>query len=191
MLTEAKPSPLQSFVERTDQPLFRFCQLMTVPEVHLEELVTDIYRTFSRRIRRKGADSTPAETLQIELFRAAMDALFGIERSRPRLSLAGRDTRGLKALESDLLSWWRANPTDKAGLTQQIPSIGDRLRMLDFDLRAPVVLNDHLKLDQDVILKILGLRWAVFRHRLHRGRVELQKLLQGVVFSAPIRTGRA
>lgn len=188
---------MAAFVEQTEQPLFRFCQMMTVPEVHLEELVTDIYRGFSRRARRHLRNSTTPEAtlndLQIELFRSALDTLSALERSRPRLSLLGRDNRNLKALETDILTWWRANPTDKAALSLQIPSIGDRLRMLDFDLRATVVLNDHIKLDQDSLLKILNLRWAVYRHRLHRGRVELQKLLQGIQFTSnpSPRAGRA
>ncbi len=176
--------PLPEFVERTDGTLARFCVLMAGSDCHLDDIIERVYRRFSKSARRDIRLANRTHNLEVELYHSAMKELSQLELERPRLSLTGRDNRVLKAMETDLLSWWRAHCTETTELGNRLALVGDRLRLLDFDLRAPVILHDHLAMDSESILKVLHLRWAVFRHRLHRGRVEFQKALQGVQLGA-------
>lgn len=54
-----------------------------------------------------------------------------------------------------------------------------RLSRVDIDFRAPMVLKDILRFDDEEILRILGIRWGVYRHRLHRGRLAFRESLKG------------
>lgn len=174
--TESTREPLEQWVFDVAQPLYRFCELMLGPEVNTAELVADIYWRFSRQAHRHARHKHTADELKVQLFQTALAIISKEERNFPRFYRVGRDVRQTKALETNLLSLWRSQ-TDSLN----VPSIplGDRLRLLDTDLRAPVILRDHLGFEEESILQILGLRWGVFRHRLHRGRIELQKFLQG------------
>jgi len=42
-----------------------------------------------------------------------------------------------------------------------------------------MVLRDVLKFDDEEILRILNIRWGVYRHRLHRGRLAFRESLKG------------
>ncbi len=54
-----------------------------------------------------------------------------------------------------------------------------RLKGIDVEHRIPIILKDLLKFEDEEATQILGLRWGVYRHRLHRGRLELKELLKG------------
>lgn len=176
----AKDLDLTAFVENTERKLAQFCRLMGGEDIRLEDLIDRIYRRFSKITRRGTHLASGADTFETVLFRSALDELAQLENSRSGRSLHGRDHRIIKAMEVNLLDRWREESSDSKDLGARIPLIADRLKLLDFEVRAPVVLSDNLGLESEQILKILGLRWAVFRHRLHRGRVELQRTLRGV-----------
>ena len=93
-------------------------------------------------------------------------------------SLGGRDTRRLKGLDDDLL------PAKNESKEKQQARVGtrakDRLTRVDSELRAPVVLRDILKFEDEEVAQILGLRWGVYRHRLHRGRLDFKDALKGL-----------
>ena len=55
----------------------------------------------------------------------------------------------------------------------------DRLGRIDPEFRAPIVLRDVLGFEDEESVRILGLRWGVYRHRLHRGRLECKDALRG------------
>lgn len=143
------------------------------------ELTGEIYHRFSRQVHRSRSGDRGGRD---EIFRLAVSTICKEERGLPRFYLAGRDTRGIKALEVDLLDKWRSRSSDRSS-DGYFASVCDRLLLLDIDLRAPVILRDHLNFDEESCLRILELRWGVFRHRLHRGRMELQRLFQGAVSS--------
>jgi len=46
------------------------------------------------------------------------------------------------------------------------------------------VLRDILKFEDEETSRILGVRWGVYRHRLHRGRLELKDNLRGKAITA-------
>jgi DNA-directed RNA polymerase specialized sigma24 family protein len=93
----------------------------------------------------------------------------------------GRDTRPMKGMDDDLLQAWSSSKTG------EISSIGpravERIRRLDTDFRAPIVLKDILGFDDEEVVRILGIRWGVYRHRLHRGRLEFRAALKGLAKS--------
>lgn len=179
MSAEPHSEPLRAFVESSDRDLFRFCAMMSATGEDLEPLVVQIFRTFARNIYRNRRGFPSTAQLQIELFRTALRILVNRGRGGVRAFSAGRDTRQSQELEKNLLAGWRNQNGDPALSAEQLALLGDRLRLLDFDLRSPVLLHDLLGVEAQLILQILGLRWGAFRHRLHRGRVELQWLLQG------------
>lgn len=177
---------ISEFAETSSDTLTQFCRLMVGAGVAIEDLIELIYRRFSRSLRSKYGVSETGEKYTLALFKAAIVELSLLELHRPRRCAVGRDLRVFKELEEDLLSWWRANGCTSKDFEGRMGAIADRLAMLEFDLRAPVILFDHLGLEGGLVMQILGLRWAVFRHRLHRGRTELQRLLQGVRLGATV-----
>lgn len=105
--------------------------------------------------------------VRIALFREAYRLLEnGWSRPADNAFFAGRDTRPMKALEEDILENRRMDPAALAALADV------RLMRVDAEFRAPVILRDILGFVDDDVVEMLGLRWGVYRHRLHRGRVE-------------------
>ena len=90
----------------------------------------------------------------------------------------GRDLRPLKKLDSPLLQLHR-NRNSLWTDPQVAESVLERLRALDWDLRLILVLYDVLHFSAQEVQEILGLRWGVCRHRLHRARMECKELLKG------------
>lgn len=86
----------------------------------------------------------------------------------------GRDTRLLKRWDENLLL---KDPAREPAAFDA--AILERLRRVDAELRAPVVLKDILRMEDEEVVRILNLRWGVYRHRLHRGRLEFREALRG------------
>lgn len=152
-------------------PLYLFCRRM-VPRVdEAEDVALAALRRFGDRYRTwvHGAKEDPGQEREarIALFREAYRLLEqGWSRPMDNAFFAGRDTRPLKALEEDLLENRRIDPATLATLTEV------RLMRVDAEFRAPVILRDILGFADDDVVEMLGVRWGVYRHRLHRGRVE-------------------
>jgi DNA-directed RNA polymerase specialized sigma24 family protein len=88
--------------------------------------------------------------------------------------VSGRDLRAQKMAEEDLL---KKNPKEEGEAFRE--SLLGRFARIDLDFRAPVVLRDVLDFPDEEAMRILKLRWGVYRHRLHRGRLELCEGLRG------------
>lgn len=95
--------------------------------------------------------------------------------SLERFSLLGRDTRIAQSTEEDLFRV----PKE----TFQKLFVG-RLRRLDLDQRVLIVLRDLLGFSDEEAMRVVDVRWGIYRHRLHRGRMELSGILAGREFGA-------
>jgi DNA-directed RNA polymerase specialized sigma24 family protein len=153
-------------------PLYAFCRRMVPRADEAEEVALEALRRFGDRQRdwvRGSSQEDPSEErfARVALFREAYRLLEqGWSRPMDNAFFAGRDTRPLKALEEDLLENRRLDPAAVAALAEV------RLYRVDAEFRAPVVLRDILGFADDDVVEMLGVRWGVYRHRLHRGRVE-------------------
>jgi DNA-directed RNA polymerase specialized sigma24 family protein len=118
----------------------------------------------------------------VRLFQIAWQ---GVQNSFQRavFSNNGRDTRLLKGLEDDILPSKPENLEKVAAKSEN--RVADRLGRVDTELRAAVILRDILKFDDEEAAKILGLRWGVYRHRLHRGRLDFKDALRGLPTGHP------
>ncbi len=152
--------------------VYVFCRRM-VPRVdEAEEVAMAALRRFGDRHRgwvhgTSKEDPVQEREARIALFREAYRLLEnGWSRPVDNAFFAGRDTRPLKALEEDILENRRMDPAALAALADV------RLMRVDAEFRAPVILRDILGFADDDVVEMLGVRWGVYRHRLHRGRVE-------------------
>jgi hypothetical protein len=172
---------LRDLLKENDGRLLRFCQYLLPPDYPLEDFVLGVFREFGEIYRRAGAARegrgwVPLE-IRIRLFRIAWERLRAELLTVPFTWTVGRDTRPMKGMDDDLLEQWSsAKSGDNSALA---PRAVERLRRLDTDFRAPVVLRDILGFDDEEVVRILGTRWGVFRHRLHRGRLEFRAALKG------------
>lgn len=168
---------LREFIKDNDQRLYDFCSYLLHGGLDVEDLILAIFREFGDLYREidSARDITEASEIRIKLFQTAWQ--------RVREALAhtqvswsvGRDTRSLRGIDEDLLKAWGSKGKDIEALHEAV--LG-RLAQIDPDFRAPVVLKDVLKFKDEDAVRILDLRWGVYRHRLHRGRLELKDSLR-------------
>lgn len=151
-----------------------FCHYLLYGQDH-EELVLEIFREFGDAHRRLSRIATPPDRLRIELFQIAWRLAQEAHAVRQPPALSSVDARPMYGRTEDLLKLWAEKSDHAADLEL---CIGERVAQIDFDYRAVVVLRDILKIEHEEVAKILGLRWAVYRHRLHRGRLELRDCLR-------------
>lgn len=162
---------LREFVNAQHEKLYNFCFYMLGDETTVENTVLEIFGRFGRSFRKlgnkKGEDNNE---MILALFEMAWEH---IQHSLERVPLKvapGRDTREWIELDENLL----AQDLTRSELRQTlVQSLAVRLSRIDPDFRSPVVLRDILGLSDAEVAQVLGLRWGVFRHRLHRGRLEL------------------
>ncbi len=170
---------LREFIQDNDQRLYDFCYYVMRASPVCDEIVLEIFRAFGEYYRRHYAKGQVAGTpneLTLRLFEIAWQCLREAALSELPLWASGRDTRQMKGQEIDLLEKMKRA---KAPLNLPDEEIIQRFEQLDLDLLAPLVLKDILKFDDEEVATILGVRWGVYRHRLHRGRLELKDSLQG------------
>lgn len=181
---EAGFPELREFIKEAEiaQRLYDFCSYMLHGALSVDELVLDICRDFGddyrKQARRRGAtwSASEASEMRIRLFRQAWDAVQFHLQNTQYVFTVGRDTRQMKSLEDDLLAAWRGR--EKSSGRVEAGAL-DRLARVDADFRAPLVLRDILKFEDEEVVRILGTRWGVYRHRLHRGRLEFKDSLRG------------
>ena len=174
---------LREFVNAQHERLYNFCFYMLGDETTVENTTLDIFSRFGRSFRKLGSQKD-ANELTLALFEMAWEH---IQQSLERVHLKiapGRDTRDWIELDEDLLAKDLAQPEFRQDIVQ---SLAVRLSRVDSDLRAPVVLRDILGFPDESVAQILRLRWGVFRHRLHRGRLEL---LGNLGVKIPVPKGR-
>lgn len=171
-----RASQLREFIKENDQRLYDFCYWGTGGNAESEDLVLSIFREFGEQFfRDPGLEDarTANQKWRIRLFQLASRRLREAMWSQPWLG--GRDTRQLQSLEKDLLADWKRDRDFGA----MKPVFLDRLMSVDADWLVPVVLKDILKFEHEEVVEILGVRWGVYRHRLHRGRLELVEAFHG------------
>ena len=167
---------LKGFIKDNEATLLSFCHYLLGGNVRLDDLVLDIFRKFGDEYRSefgKEGNQWERHELQVKLFALAWKVVQRWSRRLVDGWLPGRDTRLLQRLEADLLAGW----TDKHQVENAEVTI--RLGMVDMEYRAPVILRDILQFQDEEVLRILGLRWGVYRHRLHRGRLAMVDGLRG------------
>ncbi len=190
-MATAKTAPdLREFLKEHDQKLYDFCFYMLDGGYLAEEVILATfhdYGTVYRRLTsRRGGEWDPKEA-RIQLFQTAWarirEALVRVQYNWT----VGRDTRVLRSLDGDILGKWDG----KKNVVEDIESaVVERLGRVDADFRAPVVLRDVLGFEDEEVVQILGVRWGVFRHRLHRGRLELKDGLRGQTPTPPVPEAR-
>lgn len=162
---------LREFVKEHDQRLYDFCFYLCPRSLSAQDVLLETFREFGDvyRKRRKAENTWDPIDCKLQLFALAWSKIRGASHVPHWQEALGGDARALKAMETSLL----AAPQFDA------EAFSGRLRLVDVDCRAALLLRDYLGFSDDECLKVLGLRWGVYRHRLHRGRLELRDLLRG------------
>ncbi|MBM4316931.1 MAG: hypothetical protein FJ116_05570 [Deltaproteobacteria bacterium] len=169
---------LREFVKENESKLCHFLYFMLVGYSGLEEVTLGVFRSFGDYFQKqavKKSSEWERMALRIELFGLAWNAVLNAQNDVQFNWAYGRDTRPLKQFDEDLLSSDRSSKLIKFELEPYL----SRLSRVDIDFRAPMVLKDILRFDDEEILRILGIRWGVYRHRLHRGRLAFRESLKG------------
>lgn len=175
---------LRTFVKQEQERVATFCHCFLSSEPEVDERVIQIFRRFGELFRRKSKDKTFQSTRQemiVLLYRVAWEQLQSIALEEAVGWSVGRDVRKLKALDENVLYELRPleSPSENT-LSEDISSeLRTRLRRVDTENRGAVILKDILGFSDDDAIRILSTRWGVFRHRLHRGRLDLVALLKG------------
>jgi DNA-directed RNA polymerase specialized sigma24 family protein len=186
---------LREVIKENDQALYDFCNYLLLGHIGLDEVLLSIFREFGRQYRRyssRGDASWQHMEMKLRLFHLAWEQVQMAARSQRAWFWMGRDTRPLKLLDENLLAASEKGKGTNAQLTGgQIEVILERLSRLELSYRAPLVLKDILQFDDEEVVRILGLRWGVYRHRLHRGRMDLLELLRGTAPSPGDGFGRS
>lgn len=175
---------LREFVKDYQEKVVTFCFYFMPPDYVLDDLIISIFRQFGEDYRRyvdRNEGSRDPLEMKIRLFRFAwekiQDALIVESVGWP----VGRDFRKLKSMDDNLLrEWERWSESGETTLPEELRTeIGQRLRRVDSENRAAVILKDILGFEDEEVLRMLSLRWGVYRHRLHRGRLDLCEVLKG------------
>lgn len=172
--TQDPQSPdLREIVKKNEQPVYSFCFYMMGGDFIISDTVVEIFRRFGETFRKKDLTWEPLET-RIRLFQMAWKNIRDALSRIPISWSMGRDTRTVRKSEEDLILSMKENRQK-----EEEPILW-RLLALDPELRVVVVLRDILKLEDEEVARIIALRWGVYRHRLHRGRLELRDRLKGL-----------
>ncbi len=190
-MANAKTAPdLREFLKEHDQKLYDFCFYMLDGGFLAEEVILATFHDYAsvyRRLTSKRASDWVPKEARIQLFQTCWSRIReALVRVQYQWTM-GRDTRVLRNLDGDVLGKWDGKKTD---VTEIETAVVERLGRVDADFRSPIVLRDVLGFDDEEVVQILGVRWGVFRHRLHRGRLELKDGLRGQVPSPPATEGR-
>lgn len=180
---EAVPE-LREFVKEHDHRVFSFCYFLAAGQLPVDEIVVASFRDFGEELRRyrhtapksAGAADWQSVEQKILLFRCAWqrmeDALMALSMGW----VGGRDTRYLQAFDENLLA---ASANAKTFSQNEQERILERLSKVPLEFRAPVVLRDMIGFTDEETFQVLQLRWGVYRHRLHRGRLSVAAALKG------------
>lgn len=143
------------------------------------ELMLDIVRKFSamhRKITKQQKHGPSEWHPRTQLFKLALHKIRQVAIGGTCLPLsAGKSPYHKPTQEQNLLLHF-ATTSVPLPMAEEIFS---RLWRVDLDFRIPVILRDILNFDDDEVLAILDTRWSVYRHRLHRGRMDFRNSLSG------------
>lgn len=169
---------LREFIKENEGKLYQFLSYLLFGSNAVDSLAIQVFREFGDKFR-KHAKKNQAEwektNLRIQLYSIAWKMILKGHSLIEYSWASGRDTRPLKLLDVDLLSEGKSKRSEG----EQRENILMRLARIEMDYRAPLVLKDVLGFEDEENLRILGLRWGVYRHRLHRGRLGFRDSLRG------------
>lgn len=170
-----KTPELREFIKEHSQKVYDFAWYMLHGSADVDDCVVALFQEFSRTHRKLiSSQRTPAAgELRLELFSLAWSLIQNVARHSDAPLRSGRDLRQFRETDRNLL-----DGTNEKNETYQ-DAVAKRLLLIDLPVRAPLVLRDILSFSDDEICRILGLRWPVYRHRLHRGRVDFRDALRG------------
>lgn len=181
---EDRSPDLREFIKENDQRVYDFCTYLLDADFAVEDVVLSVFREFGEYFRRHRwlAAGISPEEMRLQLFQIAWAQIQDCLHQSSFPIIGGRDTRTLKGLDEDILP---ARGESRDRVAQRAENrVRDRLSRVDAELRAPVVLRDVLKFEDEEAARILGLRWGVYRHRLHRGRLDFKDALKGTPAAA-------
>jgi len=184
---EGNRPALAELIRENDARLYHFCFYMLSDDSDLEPIVLEVFRKFGNEYRKmlgkKGAEWGP-RAFRLRLFQIAWDSIQRhLAKWQYEMSDLGRDMRTLKTVEGDLLSAFSELNEESLATDQLTSEILMRLGKVDREFRAPLVLRDMLGFSDEEVTRILATRWGVYRHRLHRGRLEFRENLRGISLS--------
>jgi len=183
---------LREFVKEYDQRVYDFCAYLLSADFSVEDLVLAIFRDFGEYYRSRPVvltSESARQELRVHLFQFAWSHVQNALHHSFYPSLGGRDTRLFKGMDDDILPN-RLDFKEKSAARSE-GRVRDRLARVDAELRAPVILRDILKFEDEQVARILGLRWGVYRHRLHRGRLDFKDALKGLTTGQPVKGATA
>ncbi len=167
---------LREFVKENAEPLHTFSHYLLHEDHAVEDVLVEVFRKFGDTYRKHSRKNSGWEALEmrIGLYHLAWKTIRDETAALTFQWNLGRDTRVLKRWDDNLLT--KDFSQDPAAFDV---AVLERLRRVDVELRAPVVLKDILRFEDEEVVRILSLRWGVYRHRLHRGRLEFREALRG------------
>jgi DNA-directed RNA polymerase specialized sigma24 family protein len=170
---------LREFVKENDQRLYDFCAYLLPGGTAVEDLALEIFRDFGdeyRKLARRRDTAWDPVDVRVRLFSRAWEYIQANLVRNQYQWVVGRDTRPMKNFDEDLIASHQSKEKNPSHFED---AAIERLARIDADFRAPVVLRDILKLDDEEVMRVLQTRWGVYRHRLHRGRLEFKEGLRG------------
>lgn len=174
-----KKTDLREFIKENDQRAYDFCYYMLQGVLPVDDFVIHLFKVFSVEFRRlvHRNEEWDAQGVRLHLFQFAWEKIRAASVTPIYVGGSGRDMRALREMDEDILDL--AESKDKSAWAKKESAVLERLSRVDFEFRAPLVLRDVLGFTDEQAVQILGLRWAVYRHRLHRGRVDFKDALRG------------
>lgn len=175
------PSVPREFLQENSQKVYDFAYYLLSEPESVEEVVIRTFRHFGNHYKKMttaSLNSWSQMEMRILLFSIAWERIQREMGSVAVRWVSGRDMRVQKMAEENLL---RPDAKDNAKENKDHfrEAVMTRFSKVDIDFRAPVVLRDVLEFPDEEVMRILKLRWGVYRHRLHRGRLELCEGLRG------------
>lgn len=178
---------LREFVKDFQEKVATFCAYFMPADAQLDDLMIDIFRRFGEDFRkyvaRNDGKKDPLE-MKIRLFKIASERLADALLVENVTWTVGRDFRKLKVMDENLLLEGGRDGDATLPEPSQVEA-AHRLRRVDAENRAAVILKDILGFEDEEVLRMLGLRWGVYRHRLHRGRLDYCEVLKGAAAERP------
>jgi len=172
---------LRELVKENDRLIYNFCYFMVRTEDDLEEVVLSIFRQFGEYCRKakvgKSEELDKAE-LALVLFEIAWQEIKDFLVNQ-RYEVVAFGQVELPTFDSDKNLLEEAVVDTEEWIKNNSAWVARRIKNVDIEFRAPVVLRDLLGFDDKQTARILELRWGVYRQRLNRGRLELLIHLRG------------
>ena len=171
--SESVVSEFREFVKDQIEPVYHFCYFLILDDSEVEGLVVSVFRDLGIQYRKgtkKNRGPWGVLETRILLFQIAWRK---IRRVQSNFSWDAPFTASSPRPSSeDILTHLREDTLFSGPYLE-------RFSRIDSQLRAPLVLRDILGFDEEEIVRILELRWAAYRHRLHRARLEFKNQLKG------------